>query len=105
MVGSSNENPWAVGLQAVYTLNAAGGPDCTALDISSNVAPRGPTLGAMMFCTKTRLAPPPVREAVICPVLKASGKGTGAVEAPALGTSVSIATGVSLARKRTARHG
>ena len=40
MVGSSSEKPWAVGLQAVYTLKAAGGPDCTALDISSRW-PRG----------------------------------------------------------------
>ena len=45
MVGSSSENPCPVGLQAVYTLNAEGGPDCTALDISSSVAPSGSDVG------------------------------------------------------------
>ena len=85
MAGSSNENPWAVGLQAVYTLNADGGPDCTALDISSSVAPRGPTFGAMMFSTNSRLAPPWASPAVICWVLRASGKGIGRVRRPRVG--------------------
>ena len=103
MAGSSSEYPWPVGLQAVYTLNAIGGPASTVLDISSSVATTGPTLGAMMFSTKTRLKPPPVNSFVICWVASASGNGMGALAGPELGTSVRMAIVVSLARKRSCR--
>ena len=56
-----------------------------------------------MFSTSSRLAPPPVRPAVISLVLSASGNGIGALDGPELGTSVRIATVVSLARKRSWR--
>src|SRR5579872_1875418 len=102
--GSVREKPWAVGLHAVYTLNAAGGPVSTAPDISSSVADSGPTLGAMMFWTRRRLAPSPVSVAVIRSVLSASGNGTAASAGPELGTSLSMATVVSLARKRSWRY-
>jgi hypothetical protein len=103
MVGSCSENPCPDGLQAVYTLNAEGGPDCTALDISSSVAPMDPTLGAMMFSTNRRPAPPWTRPDVISWVLKASVKGMGAFEGPELGTSVRMATVVSLAKNMSWR--
>ena len=74
-----------------------------ALDISSRVALTGPTLGAMMFSTRSRLAPPPVRPAVICCVRSASGNGIGALDGPELGTSVRTAMVVSLARKMSCR--
>src|SRR5580704_2735753 len=104
MAGSSSEKPRPLGLQAVYTLKADGGPDWTALDISSSVAPRGPTLGAMMFSTNRRLAPPCASPAVICCVVSASGKGIGASDGPEFGTSVSMATSVSLAKNRSCRY-
>ena len=75
----------------------------TAFDISSKVALTGPTLGAMMFSTSSRLAPPPVRPAVICCVRSASGNGIGALDGPEFGTSVNMATVVSLARKMSCR--
>ena len=56
-----------------------------------------------MFSTSTRLAPPPVRPAVISLVLSASANGIGALDGPEFGTSVSTAIDVSLARKRSWR--
>ena len=56
-----------------------------------------------MFSTSRRGAPPPVRPAVIDWVLSASENGIGALDGPELGTSVSTATVVSLARKRSCR--
>ena len=62
-----------------------------------------PTLGAMMFSTSSRPAPPWTRPDVISWVLNASVKGMGALEGPELGTSVKMATAVSLARNRSWR--
>ena len=56
-----------------------------------------------MFSTRSRLAPPSVRPAVICWVRSASGNGIGALDGPEFGTSVRTAIVVSLARKMSCR--
>ncbi len=62
-----------------------------------------PTLGLTMFSTSNRRAPPWASPSVIVCVLSASGNGIGALDGPELGTSVSTATVVSLARNRSCR--
>jgi len=99
MVGSSRENPCAVGLQAVYTLNAAADPLHGARHLIE-VAPRGPR-GGDMFCTSTRWPP---HQRAGGDVLRARASGRhGRVVVPELGHRSAMATVVSLARKRSCR--
>src|SRR5579862_5070282 len=102
--GSSSDHPWAAGLHAVYTLNALSTPEAAAAVMSSRHAASGPTLGAMTRCSSTRGAPAAVRSPIASCVPRAASKGTGASDGPELGTSVSMATVVSLARKRSCRY-
>ena len=64
----------------------------------------GPTLGAMMFSTSRRLAPPPVRPAVICCGAEGVGERDRAHwTGPSWARRSASATVVSLARKRSCR--
>ena len=69
--------------------------------MTSSVAPIGAKFGARTLWESTRRTPPSASWRAKSAVPTASAYGIGASLGPELGTSVSIATVVSLARKRS----